>query len=48
VHGTDVTQNMSASFSQKAGNPPASARGAWTSRGIKDWNHAINLLKVAQ
>ena len=31
---------------QQRGNPPATARGAWTSRGIRDWNHATELLKL--
>ena len=30
---------------QKWGKPPSTARGAWTSRGITDWNHAIEQLK---
>ena len=31
---------------QKYGKPPATARGAWTSRGVTDWNHATELLKL--
>ncbi len=27
------------------GKPPAGSRGAWTTRGIMDWNHATELLK---
>ncbi len=27
------------------GKPPVSARGAWTTRGITDWNHAKDQLK---
>ena len=30
---------------QKYGNAPAGCRGAWTTRGVKDWNHATDLLK---
>ena len=30
---------------QKYGNAPAGCRGAWTTRGVKDWNHATELLK---
>ncbi|KAI6648291.1 Zinc finger protein [Oopsacas minuta] len=26
-------------------DPPASARGAWTTRGLRDWNHATDMLK---
>ena len=26
-------------------DPPPSARGAWTTRGITDWNHATEMLK---
>ena len=31
---------------QKSGTAPATARGVWTTRGIKDWNHATELLKL--
>ena len=31
---------------QERGNPPPTARGAWTARGVKDWNHATELLKL--
>ena len=30
---------------KKRGKPPSTARGAWTSRGITDWNHATEHLK---
>ena len=30
---------------QKWGNPPAGSRGAWSTRGVTDWNHATELLK---
>lgn len=26
--------------------PPANAFGAWTSRGISDWNHGTEMLKL--
>ena len=31
---------------QKFGKPPATARGAWTTRGIVDWNHGTEQLKL--
>ena len=30
---------------QKYGNAPAGCRGAWTTRGVKYWNHVTELLK---
>lgn len=45
VYCTDVKQGMFCKLCQQRGNPPSTARGAWTSRGIKDWNHATELLK---
>ena len=30
---------------QKWGKPPAGTRGAWTTKGVVDWNHATELLK---
>ena len=30
---------------QKRGNPPPTARAAWTSRGVKDWNRATEQLR---
>ena len=33
-------------FCRTWGKPPSTARGAWTSRGILDWNHATELLKL--
>ena len=30
---------------QESGTPPQSAKGAWTTRGMKDWNHATEILK---
>ena len=31
---------------QKWGKSPSRSQGAWTTRGIKDWNHATELLKL--
>ncbi|XP_064386984.1 zinc finger MYM-type protein 1-like [Halichondria panicea] len=31
---------------KKYGKPPGNARGAWTTRGITDWNHATEMLKL--
>ena len=36
---------MFCSICQQWGNPPAGSRGAWTTRGITDWNHASELSK---
>ena len=30
---------------QKYGNAPVRCKGAWTTKGVKDWNHATELLK---
>ena len=30
---------------QKWGSPPAGTRGAWTTRGVTDWNHPPELIK---
>ena len=30
---------------EKWGNPPAGSAGAWTTRGVTDWNHGTELLK---
>ena len=30
---------------RERGTPPQAAKGAWTTRGIKDWNHATEMLK---
>ena len=37
---------MFCNIRQKYGKPPPTARGAWTSRGVTDWNHATELLKL--
>ena len=30
---------------QQKGNPPSIARGTWTTRGVRDWNHTTEQLK---
>ena len=42
---TNVEEGMFCTFCQKSGKSPVTARGAWTSRGVKDWNHATEVLK---
>ena len=37
---------MFCTICQKRGLPTAGSRGAWTSRGITDWNHANELLRA--
>ena len=39
------SDGMFCSTCQKWGSPPAGSRGAWTTRGVTDWNHATELLK---
>ena len=41
----DPADGMFCSVCQEWGKPPSGARGAWTTRGITDWNHATELLK---
>ena len=41
----DPSKGMFCSTCLKWGKPPAGSRGAWTTRGITDWNHATELLK---
>ena len=31
---------------QRYEKAPANAQGVWTTRGIKDWNHATEMLKL--
>ena len=45
VYCNDVKEGMFCKLCQKRGNPPSTARGAWTTRGIRDWNHATEQLK---
>lgn len=42
---TNSTDGMFCAVCQKWGRPPAGTRGAWTTKGIGDWNHATELLK---
>ena len=39
VYCEDPENGMFCQIFQKFGKPPATARGAWTSHGISDWNH---------
>ena len=45
VYCDDPKQGMFCKLCQKRGNAPSTVRGAWTTRGIQDWNHAIEQLK---
>ena len=42
VYCDDPKQGMFCKLCQKRGNAPSTARGAWTTRGIQDWNHLLN------
>ena len=46
VHCEDRQKGMFCRLCQEHGKPPANTRGAWTSRGILDWNHATEMLKL--
>ena len=46
MYCNDAQKGMFCRLCQEHGKPPANARGAWTSRGITDWNHATELLKL--
>ena len=48
VYCDDVEKGMFCRLCQEHGKPPANARGAWTSRGIADWNHGTDMLKLHQ
>ena len=39
------TDGMFCAICQKWGKPSTGTRGAWTTKGIVDWNHATELLK---
>ena len=39
------TDGMFCAVCQKWGRPPAGTRGAWTTKGVNDLNHATELLK---
>ena len=45
MYCNDPKQGMFCKLCQKRGNAPSTARGAWTTRGIQDWNHATEQLK---
>ncbi len=42
----DPVKGMFCKVCQEFGRPSAVARGACTSRGISDWNHATEVLKA--
>ena len=42
VYCEDPEKGMFCQICQKFGKPSATARGAWTSRGISDWNYGEN------
>ncbi len=46
VYCDSPVTGMFCNICQKYGKPPVTARGAWTSRGVTDWNHATELLKL--
>lgn len=46
VYCNDTDIGMFCRLCQAHGKPPATARGGWTIRGIVDWNHATELLKL--
>ena len=45
VYCDDPKQGMFYKLCQKRGNAPSTARGAWTTWGIQDWNHATEQLE---
>ena len=45
VYCNDSSLGMFCGICRKWGKNPAGSRGAWTSSGITDWNHATELLK---
>ena len=46
VYCTDPAKGMFCHLCQKHGNPPVKIKRGWTSRGICDWNHDTELLRV--
>ena len=46
VYCEDPEKGMFCQICQKFGKPPATARGAWTSRGISDWNYGTEVRKA--
>ena len=45
LHCTDPNDGMFCNSCQKYGNASAGSKGAWTTRGVKDWNHTTELVK---
>ena len=45
VYCNNASEGMFCSICKRWGKPPAGSRGAWTTRGITDWNHATELQK---
>ena len=45
VYCTDPKEGMFCRVCQSFGRPSATARGAWTVKGVTDWNHATEMLK---
>ena len=46
MYCTDPAKGMFCRLCQEHGRAPLTAKGGWTSRGICDWNHATELLKL--
>ena len=42
----DASKGMFCTVCMKWGHPSAGSRGAWTSKGISDWSHATEVLKL--
>ena len=45
ILGCIAKQGMFCKLCQKRGNPPSTARGAWTARGVQDWKHTTEQLR---
>ena len=45
VYCTGPKEEMFCRVCQSFGRPSATARGAWTVKGVTDWNHATEMLK---
>ena len=46
VYCTNSDKGMFCRICQRYGHPPLKTKGGWTVRGICDWNHATELLKL--
>lgn len=46
VYCTDPTEGTFCHLCQTNGKSPLTARGAWTSMGVSNWNHSTELLKL--